>query len=93
MSEERNCENYRYFKAHYCEYGGRYIKMARGHCINSKLSYSSSSSRVEKNVACDMWEPYELQVLEEKEKIENVLRKMQKSLSQIQQILEQENRD
>lgn len=58
------CTNCKYFLRYYViGVDCTFTPTALGHCINLKVSKGISTKRVNKNVGCDLWQPYELQKL------------------------------
>ena len=66
--EEKRCQNCKYFFAYYTKSkNGYFHKMPTdGHCICIELSAASRNKYIAKCLACEYWEPIELQIEERK---------------------------
>ncbi len=85
MEFEKNCNNCRFFLKHYTINNLRFTNVG-GHCINTELCGKLKNRSIVRN-NCNYWEPYEIQVKERREKMQNTIRKMEKELSNILLIL------
>ncbi len=88
IMEDKKCENCKYFLQHFtCSANRFFLKTNCGHCVNKNFKSIKKNTFIEKNSACNKWEP-KIELLEKrKEAIETVLRRMAKDICDIRQIL------
>lgn len=87
-----NCEKCAYFVKHYGNLDGKYYSVTGcKHCINQKLTMREQNKRLDNIVACEYWEPMEIQVKKRRESIKDTFRHMRKCLDEISQILKEDN--
>ena len=89
--KEKVCKNCRYYLAHYIIRGVRYLA-AGGQCMNEDLMKMHIPKREREGYRfkgnCALWEPIAIQKAERRENIKETLKAMQKSLSEIAMILQ-----
>ena len=89
-TNEKNCENCRYFVQYYLinKHGTFSRVSGRGHCVNGdKIPAYQSQKHILKNSPCEFWEPEEIQIAERREHITETLCEMKKHLKEISLIL------
>ena len=91
-SEKKECQNCCHFVKHFVNTRGIFTAVVGcGHCLNRSAPLHRSKKHVHKFTSCELWEPIELQKEERKASIERTLQSMQISLSEIAQILKDDN--
>ena len=87
-----NCTNCAYYVKHYANLRGKYFQVTGClHCINTKLTKREQKARMNNLVACEYWEPMQIQVEKRRKNIEEMLKDMCNYLEQIAEILKEDN--
>lgn len=89
--EEQKCRNCKYFIKHCMNIYGKFKPLVDGHCINCEVPKHISSKLIDKNKVCERWGPIQLQIEERREYIGKILKSMAKDISDIAQILKDDN--
>ena len=87
MEEEKTCKNCRNYAVHYVKVDNYLLQLSTGHCANVKL-FPRIKDRNKIVSNCQFWESIEIQKAERKKTIKQVLRDMEKSLRDIEAILQ-----
>ena len=84
-TDDKSCQNCKYFIQHYAFFNLRYAKINCGHCINH--NYKTAKRSLPK--LCEFWERSD-EVETRKKKIEEAIMLMSENLNQMLQILQEE---
>ena len=87
MKETKVCTNCKHFNWYYRNKNGRFQQTGSGYCSNYRVRLMRSLDIVKSNSGCEFWESEELKEIADLEAIDGILRRMQKSLDEIKQIL------
>lgn len=90
--KEKSCTNCKYYIEHYvCSMSTQFFPIG-GHCVNTALNPPHKRKRYELHDNCEHWEINDSVKEKRKKSIEEVLRSMEKHLSDIKSILEIDNK-
>ncbi len=87
---DKSCYTCKYYREHYLKKGSRLYPIG-GHCVNFTLT-AHKRKTYNPNNDCKFWESGDHQKEERRDKIENTLTKMQKSLEEIALILKDDSK-
>ena len=87
MAKQHVCTNCKYFKRHYIIGEGKLISTCAGHCVHLKIRDNVSDKHVKKDEWCELWQPFELQKLEEQYNMELRLEKISKAVGEMLMVL------
>lgn len=86
---EKPCKNCKYYVALYTKETTRF-KTIRGYCVNDKLAARNRRRVFPNDVCCEFWEQTENSVSERNKSIREAIFTMQKQLTQLLELLENE---
>lgn len=81
MKQEKNCQNCRYYLAHYSKTNIGYVKTTCGHC-------TQIMKKPFKGVVCERWERIENTVPELEKKLDSRIAYLEKNIDSIRNVLE-----
>ena len=83
--EAKSCRNCRYYLKHYIKKNTKYQPIQFGHCANQNNPKRTKSVEV-----CELWENNEIKMEERRKAIDEVLRDIEKHLSEMAMILNED---
>lgn len=92
MNEQKKCTNCRYLQRYYVVNASlRYSWTCKGRCLKKAATEAKVKKYLCEGYACEQWEPYEKQIDQCHEKIENIIKEMAQKLDDIRSILIEDN--
>lgn len=89
ISDKKFCKNCKYYVALYTKEKTRF-KTIMGYCVNNKTTAHNRKRIFLKDNCCELWEQNENVLIEKNEAVHEVIFTMQKQLTQILELLENE---
>ena len=89
-----NCIQCAYCVKHYANLRGTYY-LVNGciHCINENLSVRESNKRIKNIVKCNFWQPRQIQAIQRRNSIIELLYDIANKLTDVAQILEEDHKE